>query len=181
MVMKVYLVRHGETNYNVLNLHNEDPAVDVHLTETGIKQAKKVANTLKNKNLEHIFVSELKRTQQTADIINKYHQVAITVDKRLNDNKTGYEGQPDSIYHEQLKESQDVWNVSFNDGESLNDVWNRIDSFIDYLQGQHYKSCAVVTSRIIVQYFLAIDRGGTIEQADEYYVDKGSCIELDLT
>lgn len=179
--MKVYLVRHGETNYNVLNLHNEDPAVDVHLTETGVRQAEKVASMLKDKNLEHIFVSELKRTRQTADIINKYHDVGVTVDKRLNDNRTGYEGQPDSVYHEQLKKSQDVWNTSFNEGESLNDVWSRVESFIDYLKNQNYKDCAVVTSRIIVQYFLAIYRGGTIDQADEYYVDKGSCIEIDLT
>src|ERR1700677_337622 len=107
--MKVYLVRQGETNYNVLNIHNDDPAVDVHLTETGIKQAEKLADMLKEISVEHIFVSELTRTQQTAKIINKYHQLEITIDKRLNDNKSGYEGQPDSVHHEQLSKSQDPW------------------------------------------------------------------------
>jgi broad specificity phosphatase PhoE len=179
--MKVYLVRHGETNYNVLNIHNDDPAVDVHLTETGIKQAEKLADMLKEISVEHIFVSELTRTQQTAKIINKYHQLEITIDKRLNDNKSGYEGQPDSVHHEQLGKLQDPWSASFNGGESLNDVWSRIESFIDYLKDQHYKTCVVVTSSIIVQYFKAIAEDMPIEDAEKYLVTIGSCTELDLT
>ena len=37
--MKLYCMRHGETDYNRLGLCNDDPAVDVCLTDTGILQA----------------------------------------------------------------------------------------------------------------------------------------------
>ncbi len=34
--VKIYLARHAQTNYNVLDLANSDPSVDVHLTSKGI-------------------------------------------------------------------------------------------------------------------------------------------------
>ncbi len=36
--MKTYFMRHGQTNYNVLGLCNDDPARPVHLTDLGIEQ-----------------------------------------------------------------------------------------------------------------------------------------------
>src|SRR6185369_14402091 len=41
--MKVYIARHGQTNYNEARRCNADPSVDVFLTETGIRQAKELA------------------------------------------------------------------------------------------------------------------------------------------
>ena len=179
--MKVYLIRHGQTNYNVLNIHNSDPTVDVHLTKLGVEQAEKLADALKSKSIERIFASELKRTQQTANIVNEYHKVEIVVDKRLNDNKSGYEDQSDDEFYEQLKKSEDKWNARFNGGESLNDVWNRVDDFIRDLSGQQIECCAVVSSKVIIQYFCAIIKGIPKEKAADYYVDKGSCTELVLS
>lgn len=45
--MKVYLVRHGQTNYNEMGLTNSDPNIDVHLTEIGIKQIEELSERLK--------------------------------------------------------------------------------------------------------------------------------------
>ena len=81
--MKLYLARHGRTNYNDLGLCNADPAVDVHLTPSGVAQAGALAEKLKLVPLDHIFASELNRTQQTAEIINKFHNLEIEIDARL--------------------------------------------------------------------------------------------------
>ena len=78
--MKLYLARHGWTNYNDLRLCNADPTVDVHLTPTGVSQAEALADKLKQTALDHIIVSELKRTQQTAEIVNRFHHLEIEVD-----------------------------------------------------------------------------------------------------
>lgn len=43
--MKLIATRHAETNYNIKDLVNYDPSVDVHLTEKGIKQAAELAET----------------------------------------------------------------------------------------------------------------------------------------
>lgn len=90
--MKITVVRHGQTNYNVAGLHNSDPSIDVHLTNNGIDEAKQVALKLKDEPFDALFVSELPRTRQTAEYINEYHKLPILVDARLNDINTGFEG-----------------------------------------------------------------------------------------
>jgi alpha-ribazole phosphatase len=76
--MKLYCLRHGETNYNRLGLCNDDPARDVHLTPEGTRQAQAAALRLRAAPLERIIItSELPRTWQTADIINRDHRVPL--------------------------------------------------------------------------------------------------------
>ena len=90
--MKFYFIRHGQSNYNVKNLCNDDPKKRVYLTALGKKQAENARERLKNENIEVIYISELPRTKQTAHIINKSHKVPIKVDARINERKTGFEG-----------------------------------------------------------------------------------------
>src|SRR5882762_9427713 len=149
--MKLYVARHGQTNYNDLGLYSADPAADVHLTEVGLEQAKNLSEKLKDVNIDHIFVSELKRTQQTADIVNKYHNAPTAIDARLNDNRSGYEGKHYLEYYAALDNADDKWSVRFNDGESLEDVKERVRSFLDELKTKDYDSVLVVTSMVIVQ------------------------------
>lgn len=104
--------------YNDLGLCNADPTVDVSLTETGKEQAEKLAEAFKHTTFGCIYISELKRTQQTAEYINHYHHVESRIDKRLNDNRTGYEGRPADEHYAALAASPDRWTVRFNDGES---------------------------------------------------------------
>ena len=75
--MQVYFIRHGQTNYNLLNLCNDVVDKQVSLTEIGKQQAASLANTLKDVHIDKILVSELPRTRQTADIINLNRQQLI--------------------------------------------------------------------------------------------------------
>lgn len=68
---KLYLFRHGETDWN----KNKDLKLseDFHntaLNETGIHQAEKLASFLQNKGIKKIYSSNLKRAQHTAKILN---------------------------------------------------------------------------------------------------------------
>ena len=102
--MKVVVVRHGQTNYNVVGLYNVDPTVDVFLTKVGIGEAKQLAEQFKNEPFDAIFVSELPRTRQTAEYINQFHNLPILVDaartvlhiaeKDLSRRKTSIIGRP---------------------------------------------------------------------------------------
>ena len=71
--MEIYLLRHGQTDYNVRGLCNDDPARAVNLNSAGIRQAMAAAERLKSTTISRILVSELPRTQHTAAIINRYH------------------------------------------------------------------------------------------------------------
>jgi broad specificity phosphatase PhoE len=178
--MKIYLARHGRTNYNDLGLNNADPIVDVHLTSVGVKQVENLAEKLKLAAVDQIFVSELKRTQQTAYIINKFHKAPIQVDERLNDIRTGYEGKPATQYWEALDNSPDRWAAHLNGGESLEDVKIRARAFIDDLRDKKYQVVLVVTSRDLVNALYGVINSLTNEVAWALKVDKASCIELEI-
>ncbi len=178
--MKIYLVRHGLTNYNELGLSNSDPSKDVHLTKKGIEQAKRLSKKLEKIDFDVIFISELKRTKQTAEIINLHHKIPLKVDARLNDVKTGFEDVHYLVYHEALDSVDNRWTVRFNDGESQEDLKKRVESFIQELTQKKYKTVLIVTSMVIIQEFYGIVNKLTYEQAWDMPVPQGSCIEVDL-
>lgn len=178
--MKLYLARHGRTNYNDRGLCNSDPAVDVHLTDTGITQAETLANQLKEVRIDHIFVSELKRTRQTADIVNKFHDRPITVDRRLNDINMGFEGRHFTEYFKALG-TADRWTTRLNGGESVEDIKIRAASFIDDLRTETYDSVLIVTSEWIVRAIMAVFvEGISNEEAWQPEIEQGSYRELEI-
>jgi probable phosphoglycerate mutase len=178
--MKVYVARHGQTNYNEAGLLNSDPTVDVYLTDKGIEQAKNLAIKLKDLDLACIFTSELKRTQETASYINEFHNVEIVVDARLNDIKFGFEGKNYSEYHSALNNSDHKWSARFNDGESIEDLRKRVQSFMDELNKKDYPTVLVVTSGGVMQAMYAIANNLSIEDAWDFRPEKGSLIELGI-
>jgi probable phosphoglycerate mutase len=178
--MHIYLARHGQTNYNELGLCNADPSVDVHLSGVGITQAQALADKLKAAKFDKVYVSELRRTQQTAEYINEYHKAPVQVDSRLNDNRTGFEGMPVSDFYTALEAADDRWTARFNDGESLSDTKMRVMEFIDELKSQDFNDVLIVTSMSIVQAIYGLVNNLSDQQAWDFQVEKGSCIELDI-
>ena len=85
--MKLIIVRHGESEANAKGISqgNRDEWLDTSLTEKGNKQAKAVAKRLKDEDIGVIISSDLKRAKQTAEEINKFHNVEIILDSRLRD------------------------------------------------------------------------------------------------
>jgi len=178
--MKLYLARHAQTNYNVLKLANSDPAVDVHLSEEGIKQAENLGELLKEATYDIVYISELPRTRQTAEIINKYHNKELVVDSRISDNKTGFESQPVSDFVSAVDNAEDPWNAKFGDGESLNEAAERARNFIDELKTKDYQAVLVVTHGFITQAIFAYLENKTLEEAAEFNLIQGTYIEFEI-
>jgi broad specificity phosphatase PhoE len=140
--MKLYCMRHGETDYNRLGLCNDDPAVDVRLTETGIRQAEQTAAALKDRAISRIITSELPRTRQTADIVNRYHDAPVMAHPALNDIRTGFESRPVADYFAAIE--SDRLHLRINGGESLLDYKARVLTFLDWLDEQPRQDTLVV-------------------------------------
>ena len=72
----IFLIRHAEKDagffYNK-ELHAQDPP----LSKAGIKQAKLLRKRLKKYNIQEIWTSNLLRTLQTSQIVNKYLKIPI--------------------------------------------------------------------------------------------------------
>lgn len=73
----IYIVRHGQTDWNVEGRYAG--RIDVSLNEVGIKQAEEIHNQLKDIKFDKVFSSPLKRAYTTAQI--------ITSNKIIKDNR----------------------------------------------------------------------------------------------
>eukprot|EP01114_Cavostelium_apophysatum_P020211 TRINITY_DN6714_c0_g1_i1.p1 TRINITY_DN6714_c0_g1~~TRINITY_DN6714_c0_g1_i1.p1 ORF type:complete len:278 (+),score=71.89 TRINITY_DN6714_c0_g1_i1:154-987(+) len=69
-VRKIFLVRHGETNYNAQN-RVQGRGINSELNERGIQQAELLAKRLSKEPVDFIATSTLTRAHQTASIILK--------------------------------------------------------------------------------------------------------------
>ena len=138
--MKLYFVRHGQTEANVTMSGN--PSDDVPLNKLGIQQATNLAAELKDVKFDVLVSSPLKRAQQTADIINQNHQLAI---------------QSDTAWREREQESHltlDLWNDAFSfntdtqvDGiEPLTDFFARVYAALDGLKQDYSNKTVLVVS-----------------------------------
>jgi alpha-ribazole phosphatase len=178
--MKVYFARHGTTNYNDLWLCNADPSADVYITAKGIRQAKVLAEKLKETPIDHIFVSELKRTQQTAEIVNGFHHAPVEVAPLLNDHRSGFEGKNFVLLTEAMDNADNRWTARFNDGESVEDMKKRVATFLNELKTKPYDTVLVVTSKWIIQAAVMIINNISYEEAWALDVQQGDCIELEV-
>ena len=149
--MKLYCLRHGETRYNRLGLCNDDPARDVRLTPQGIRQAEAAAERLRTTPLERIITSELPRTRQTAEIINRHHGLALESHPALNDIRSGFEGRSVAEYF--AATGHDRLHVRANGGESLLDYKRRVSGFIDWLRRQPEATVLVVAHEETLRVF----------------------------
>ena len=84
--MKILYIHHGNRKLGNPPTQNDD------LTEIGYKDCELVAELLNNKrvkdNIKAIYTSNFFRCKKTAEIINKYLNVPIMEDSRLNEFKS---------------------------------------------------------------------------------------------
>jgi probable phosphoglycerate mutase len=153
--MKLFLTRHGQTQYNVET--RICGRSNVQLTDKGISQAHVLAETMVGKGVELIISSPLIRAKTTADIVGEKLHVPVIVDERLAERDYGtidgtYEGTPGFM---------DNW-VQFGyvypEGESLLRVIQRVYNFLDDAKEEYKDKCVMVIShggvcRVINSYF----------------------------
>jgi probable phosphoglycerate mutase len=89
--MKIYIARHGQTEWNRLN--KICGLTDDELTELGREQAEMLAESLKDKNISVIIASPLKRARITAGYVSEKINIPIITDDRLIEQNYGvFEG-----------------------------------------------------------------------------------------
>lgn len=140
--MNLYFMRHGQTDYNVRGLCNDDPGRAVRLTELGRQQARAAAGRLGDVPIERIFVSELPRTHETAAIVNAAHGVPVEVEPGLNDWRTGLDGQPVTDLYAAIRDNP--MDTRVGDGETLREHQARVHACIDRLRGRPLGTVLVI-------------------------------------
>jgi len=125
MKSKLYLIRHGQSIYNLENRFTGWKDVD--LTDLGTSQAKEAAKLLQDESFDLAFTSNLSRAQKTLDIILGELNMSLDVIKNEALNERDYGdlvSQNKSEAAEKFGEEQvQIWRRSFDTpppgGESL--------------------------------------------------------------
>lgn len=176
--MNVVFMRHGESAYNLLGLCNDDPQVPVGLSERGLRQVEDAAGQLAVAAFERVFVSRLPRAQASATIVNRRHRAPVTVDARLDDRRSGFEGRPVADYL--AARDADPQNFCAPGGESYVTLKARVLDFLDELGQAHERSVLVVSHHEVLQ----IVRGHTLGWSDaairQWWIEPGGSFVVAL-
>lgn len=140
-MLKVYLLRHGETPMNA-DGNRYCGRTDVELTEKGIKQANNVKEQVKDIKFDAVYSSPLLRASATAEIAAPGSK--IIKDERIIEVDFGnWEGKTREEFIAEDPESWKKWNEDPNiakagaTGETAKEVVDRVNSFFEELRNKY--------------------------------------------
>lgn len=142
--MKLLLTRHGQTDWNVeLKIQG---MTDIELNETGIKQAEKTREKLKNEKIDVIIASPLKRARRTAEIIAEGRDIPLIIDKEIQERCFGkFEGKTPKEF-----DFDEIWNYKLNkqyeDAESTGELFERIQGFLEKIKENYENKTVLVVT-----------------------------------
>ena len=157
----LYLIRHGHSLHNELfpkmgvQAFRIPEVRDSPLTETGHTQSKKLGETIGNKGIELVLVSPLMRTLETAHNIFKDENVPIRCIEGLREHPLGLD--PCNIRSDVTVLSEKFPYIDFThlvsdtdiywktDGETLQELDERIGAFVEYVKGLPETKIAVIS------------------------------------
>ncbi|GAB6137032.1 alpha-ribazole phosphatase [Halanaerobaculum tunisiense] len=163
MGTEVILVRHGETDWNQAGKFQGNK--DIPLNDTGLAQARKLAQRLEGTTFDTIYTSDLSRASRTAEIIAKKQGLAIEKKTAFQEIDFGdWEGLTFVDLEEDYQAAFAAWKENPVDngppkGENLGEVQTRVVTRIkDILNSQEQDRILVVAHggviRVLVATFL---------------------------
>ena len=174
--MRLLLLRHGETNWNLQG--RCQGLTDLDLNETGVRQAKEIAWSLKNEGINAIYSSDLKRALQTASAINKYHETKVTVDDDLRElNHGNLEGRTFEEVRSAFPEFIQAWRsqpayLPIPGGESFADVSHRISNSLERICHRYaHQTVLIVSHQFPIRAILCKTTGTPLNHYRNFKVD----------
>ena len=145
---KLILVRHGESVGNRERIFTTTPH-ELALTELGYEQARSAGELIaKTFRTEVVVTSPYTRARETARVIAEVLQLPVEIEPYLHERDVGsLKGQPyESVFAAPGYDPQRPWLWEPPDGESFEDVKNRVGPILDRLAITHPARDVVVVS-----------------------------------
>lgn len=135
--MKVYLVRHGQTSWNIQGIAQGRTNIPLNLT--GIKQARELQEKIKDIKFTHCYASPLARARKTAEIITEGRNLDIIYDELLLERSFGdNEGKHGRFLRKNGLDIGDLrLNTNVDNVEPIKDVFARAERFLGMLKQKH--------------------------------------------
>ncbi len=140
MTLRLLLVRHGETEWNVQRRYQGQ--TDVALSPKGILQAEALALRLSAESIDAAFASDLQRAWLTGQIVTQGREIALTPEPRMREMHFGMlEGltfdEAQSQHADVIRAWLDNENQPPPGGEDLVGFSRRVKSVLEELQRNH--------------------------------------------
>lgn len=157
---RVYIVRHGETAWNLSG--RRQGQLDSPLTTTGEKQAERAAHLLTSSGIDAIFSSPLQRACRTAQLIGDVLGSPVTVLESLAEVHhgafAGLTNREIEAAHpgELARRREALYSWRFPEGESYADAERRATTAIDEIAANGATTPLLVTHEMIFRMLLRV-------------------------
>jgi broad specificity phosphatase PhoE len=183
---KIYIIRHGETDFNRMNIVQGN-GVDTDLNETGLNQGFLFYNKYKTIAFNKIYISNLKRTQQT---IQHFINDGIPYEKLqgLNEISWGdFEGKvQDFKEREFYQHAVNAWDsgnydVAVANGETPNQLQERQKKALEtMLKNTHEKTVLVCMHGRALKSFICLLLNVPLMNMDNFQHQNTCLYQLDF-
>lgn len=154
--LRLHLIRHGQTAWNIEG--RAQGHTDIELDEAGRAQAQQLAARFHGRTLDLVISSDLKRAYETAQALAHAAQAPLKLNSGLRERSFGdWEGQDYRLVREQINQLSCDHTGAPPNGESLTDVWTRLDFIVAQLQTlsghvavvSHGGTCGLLLARLV--------------------------------
>ena len=176
--MKIYLIRHGQTDWNLEG--KIQGRHDVSLNETGSKQAELLAMGMDKRPVVQIFSSRQKRALETAQAVGRRQHVAVTVIDGLEEVEFGeWEGKTWDEISREYPEEFKVWctepaEIVPPGGEPRPQIYRRIGNALKEILRRSRGDIAIVSHGAALAYMVSIMLEKELGDHDEIIVKNAS-------
>lgn len=180
-MLRLILVRHGQTDANLK--HFLQGQSDGLLNATGRQQVEALGRQLKDFSISQIISSPLRRAQDTAAAIARYHGLDIKTSILVKEWNCGLlDGVPAEVFRKELKEFDGPLS-SFRpeEGETLLEVRGRAAEFLKELTANDQGQTVVVcTHGDFMRALLSLLQQVDVEQTADIFFENASYSILEL-
>ena len=150
--MKIYVMRHGTTVWNEKGI--TQGRTNNRLSKAGKLLTEEVANKYKNAKFDVIISSPLMRTVQTANIMNKFHNVTIIKDDRLIEIDQGiFSGRGKNSLTQEEEKLKSARSSSCG-MESYQECYKRVEEFITDIKQKYSKETILLITHNVNASFI---------------------------
>jgi len=170
---KYFMMRHGESENNVLNLYSDKLGV-YPLTEKGREETEKTAKEIAGKKITKILCSPLLRTRETADIVAEkidFPKEKIIYENRLREFGFGdFSDQHVKKYDSYISENKWDYDTKNPNGESFQDAKNRVGELLYELEQKYQnENILMISHGFSIEVAPAVLKGANKKESIELF------------
>jgi broad specificity phosphatase PhoE len=145
---QIYIVRHGQSQNNIREIESGKFQTQKKYGLTDLGRAQVISSALKYKDFDMIYSSPFRRTLETAQLFAKYSECNVFENELLQEFDVGvYDEKPYSMMETYIHApSNNIKEFPVRDGESWDQMYDRVKKFLDLLDINYKNKKILVVS-----------------------------------